>query len=70
MLERKAPLKEETNSIFCITFSKNPDKGIKKMFMKTGLAYLNLPRSGDISITLGETQGNKERQSHSPERGE
>ena len=38
------------------------------MFMKTGLEYLNLPRSGDISITLGVTQGKKERQTHSPEK--
>ena len=37
--------------------------------MKTGLAYLNLPRNGDISITLGVTQGKKERQTHSPEKG-
>ena len=40
------------------------------MFIKTGLAYLNLPRNGDISITLGVTQGKKERQTHSPERVE
>ena len=33
-------------------------------------SQLNLPRSGVISLTLGETQGKKERQTHSPERVE